>query len=344
MKLRGFSINQFDSLVRFNEKVFPIRDNVAEFIKYNFYFNPTKHESGENIILAEDDNGAIIGQFFLMHTFFYFNGKKYKGFWGIDYIVDELYRGTNTGSVLARRALKNEHYFTVGSSEISTKIHLALKQRIIGSIIKYIRLNSAFTILKFLIKAPQKELKSYHFPDSIRTSKGDFKRVFNSDEIISENGYWNSDSLEFIRDKKYIDWRFFFYHDKYFVYKYSSDNDNKDPLPVFFVVRPVCWKNVNCLLLVDFRYNLDADFCFDEITRATVKLMKSTKLSAIITGSSVYKHKRQLNWKLFLSFGEKMHVITKFITDFENEAYVPDRLVLTFADCDCDYYFGNKKW
>jgi hypothetical protein len=344
MKIIDYKQDKFDSLLKFNGRVFPFRDKISEYLEYNFKSNPVRHDSVENIIIAENEEGEIIGQFLLIHTFFFYSGIKHKGVWGVDFIVDEAYRGSYAGSVLAKKVLRTQNYFTIGPSEISQRIHLALKQKIIGSIIKYIRLNSVFSILKFLIKTPARELYTYNFPDQVTTQNGRFKRVFNSDGIGTDTGCWNSATLEFSRDSKFLDWRFFYYPGKYFVYQYFSLSNHENYLPVYFVVRPVQWKNVNCLLLVDYRYNLENERCFNAIINATVKLMKATNLSAIIACSSIRKHKKVLNRNMFFAFGEKMHILTGFKTNGEEDPVTNHKILLTFADCDCDYYFGNKRW
>jgi len=342
MKIRCFDKNDFNALVQFNEKVFPLRDKIDEFIKYNFIENPFDSKAWNKLLIAVNEREEIEGQFLLLPSIFFFKGIKYPAFFGMDYIVDNINKNSIIGSILAKKAFKSENYITVGLSDISLKIHRALKQKIIGDIIKYIRFTSIFSIFRFVFASQPKDVSSFSFPEIIKISPGKFTRVFNAVEITAKDDFWNFDTMEFIRNEEFINWRFFHYPDKYFVYKYVSYSNIKTLKPTYFVVRPVIWKNVNCLLLVDYRYKFETDFHFDEILKASIQIMKKNNFAALIAGCSIENNKRKFYRKLFFPYGAKMHIVSKFdLAAYETNT---ENIMLTFADGDGDYYFGNKKW
>jgi hypothetical protein len=50
-----------------------------------------------------------------------------------------------------------------------------------------------------------------------------------------------------------------------------------------------------------------------------------------------------LKKKLYFPYGNKMDIVTNFnVNSLINN--VNNSLMVTFADSDCDHYFGNKKW
>jgi hypothetical protein len=340
MEIKHFKKENLSALVEFNKKMYPMRNKIEESIKYRFFDNPTVSQPWEYSIIAENGNGEIIGQYLLMPSLFYFQANKYKALWGMDYIVDETHRKSSIGAFLAKKATTESHFGFVNGK--SLKILTGLHEQNIGSLVKFIRLNSLFLALKFIFKTEPKDLSKIKIPPSIKTKKGVFNRIYNPDEIISHEGFWNEDTLEFIRDEEFLRWRFFYYADKYFVYKYSQNNNNGSVKPTYFIVRPVVWKNVNCLLLVDYRYDMNSRNHFKEIIKATIKFMRKTNLAATITGSSLTRNNFLLKKKMFFPFGTKLSIVTNCLSNIKLEKHF--KIMATFADADTELYYGNRKW
>jgi len=341
--IRKIENKDIPKLINYNTKTFNDRDKVEESIFYRFNYNPFITNSNCEILIVEDENKNIVGQALLMPTEFFYNGNVYPAYWEMDYVVDESFRGF-AGVVLAKEALKVKNHFGMGLTNVSLAMHLAFGTKITGYMTKYLRLNNIFSIFRFLFINKKYKEKTFIFPKFINGIDGKFVRIYNPEEIISNDGYWNADLIEFSRCRKFIYWRFFHYKDKYFVYKYFPDKKVVEEKPTYFVVRPIVWEKVNCLLLVDYRFSINHVEMFDEIIKSTLNLTRKLKMAAVITGCSLPSLNRKLRKKWFFKFGDKLVVVTKFFNNKENPDLKKDTILVTFADSDCDFYYGNDRW
>lgn len=341
MNIRKFEDKDFITLVDFNNTVYTKRDKVEESIIYRFFKHPYIGKTENQIFIAEDSNKKIVGQILVLPSEFMLEGKIYPAFWGMDFFVNIENRHSLTGVILVNKLKELKYFFGIGLTENSLTILNAFNYKIIGYMPKYIRINNVFSLLRCFLSNKNKPLSNYIFPDSIKIDKNEFVRVFDSQEIISKDGYWNKNLIEFTRSKDFIDWRYFYYPDKYIVYKYKSDVNSK---PTFFVVRPMIWRNLNCLLLVDYRFDIKDSKMFAQILKATVKLAGRLKISATITGCSLPSGNVSLRKKWFFKFGQDMEIATKFPAENNDINPHVDKVLVTFADSDCDFYYGSDKW
>lgn len=334
MKIRKVEESDFASLVEFNQNIYIKSDGIEESLNYRFFINPHNVKSHESII-ALNENDKIIGQILLMCSKFRYNGNTETAVWGMDYVVDELYRGSPAGTVLCKKALKVEFHFGVGLTETSMAIHKVFGENIIGSVCKYIRLTGPFSFVKFIFpRLNNKYIIEY--PEEIEIKDSRFVKVIDPAEINSKLGFWNDNILEFVRDTAFLKWRYFYYPDKYLVYKYISKNNKEDIISTtFFVARPIVWKNVNCLLLVDYRTSCDKDFF--KIISATKELAKKLKVSAVITGCSFSGYKKILKRTLFLKFGTNLEIVSNYKEYSDRNSFDKDNILVTFGDSDCDF-------
>jgi hypothetical protein len=344
MIIRKFEEKDYISLVDFNNIAFKRRDKIEESIKYRFYQNPFSINKTSEILIAKDDEEKIIGQIMVMPSEFIYEDKVYPAFFGMDYFVDLNARNSLAGVILANKYLKLEDNFGIGLTDKSLAIVKAFNVKLIGYMEKYIKLNNVFSIFKFLLGTKLKTQSHFIFPININIKDGKFIRIFNPEEIISKDGYWNRQLIEFSRSRDFINWRFFYYPEKYIVYKYISDISGNNPRPVYFVVRPIIWKNVNCLLLVDFRFNLADSKMFDKILKSAVKISRKLNMAATITGCSLPSCDANLKKELFFKFGRKKEIVSRFQVERDNNNSNGDRILVTFADSDSDFYYGDNKW
>lgn len=344
MIIRKFEEKDYQSLVDFNNKAFKIRDKIEESIRYRFYQNPFTNNKTSEILIAKDDKEKIIGQIMVMPSEFSYEDRVYPAFFGMDYFVDLNARNSLAGVIIANKYVNLKYNFGIGLTDKSLAIVKAFNVKIIGYMGKYIKLNNAFSLFRFLAGAKLRAQSNFTFPVNINIKDGEFNRIFDPEEIISKYGYWNRNLIEFTRSRDFIKWRFFYYPDKYIVYKYTSDILENDPFPVYFVVRPIIWKNVNCLLLVDFRFNVADINMLSKILKSTVKISRKLKMAATITGCSLPSCEMKLKKELFLKFGREKEIVTKFQFEGNNNDSQRDRILVTFADSDSDFYYGNNKW
>jgi len=335
IKVDRIKTKDIPELIKFNKRVYPKRDKIEECISYRLLKNPFSQELFSYISRIEDN--TIIGQFILMPTQFKFKNEIKDAFWGMDYIVDEEYRGSIAGVNLCKKAIKENLHFGI-VTDVSLKMHLIFNEKIIGKVTNFIKIHSLLHLVKLITKNT-KQIQ-YNFPDKIKTDNTIFHKVKNPEEIKSDNGYWNGDKiLEFSRNYDFLKWRFFNY-DKYSVYK-MQDNSS-DAKSVYFVIRPIIWKNLNCFLLVDYRLNSNNDFKI--ILNAVNKLSRLNKVAATITGSTLDSLNKELKKKWYFPFGKKMAIVTNFKEIFSDNKINNDKVMVTLADSDfANYYYGNKK-
>jgi len=50
-----------------------------------------------------------------------------------------------------------------------------------------------------------------------------------------------------------------------------------------------------------------------------------------------------LKRNLFFRFGEKMEIVTNYSEIF-SESKTSRPIMVTFADSDCEHYYGDQKW
>lgn len=339
MLIRKINDSDIPALIQFNKEAYPDRNATEESVNYRLFRNPYYSGSHETLIAVEGNE--IIGQIMMMPTEFRHGGKKYCGYWGMSYFVNESFRGTPAGTILCKRATKIEHHFGLGFSEQSLKIHLVFREKIVGYMAKMIRINNIISVVKS-VRHNFHSKYDFLFPAEIESNENRFIKINHHDEIRHQNGFWNNDVLEFIRDKKFMEWRFFYYPGKYFFYK-LIDSSAGSKNPVYFVVRPIVWKRMNCLLLVDYRFNLDNPDEFANIINAVNKLSSDLNLAASITGCSLPGLLPVLKKNRFYEYGKRSEVVTGYNLS-RGFSSMDDTVFVTFADSDNDFYYGDDKW
>ncbi|MFH0735703.1 MAG: hypothetical protein V1773_13940 [bacterium] len=344
MKIRRIENLDIDDLIKFNQSIYPKRNMFDESIKFKLLHNPENKNLCHQSLIVTNEKEEIIGQILMMPSICRYNGKNLIVYWGMDYIVEDKYRGTAAGVLLCKKALKVDCHFGVGLSKTSLSMHKIFGEINIGYLYKYIRLTNLFSIINFIL--PKKNIKNnIEYPDKIKHKDNLFLRVIDPSEIVSNCGFWNENLLEFSRDVEFLKWRYFHYENKYLVYKLvlpKNIPNNSDQLTSFFVARPIIWKNVNCLLLVDYRISCDEHFT--KILKATIILARTLKLSAIITGCSLKSQIPMLSKNLFFKFGKKMDIVSNYNKFYKGNSINKDKVFITFGDSDCDFYYGNNKW
>lgn len=333
-----------EDLIDFNRRVYPNRKGIRESILYKLSASEHSLPKGNTgyFKIATNKEGRIIGQFQRIPCRYYLDGAKADAFWGMDYIVEEESRGTAAGVFLAKDALKDPH-FGMGLSPISYKIHLLLGEKCIGEYRKYIKFKSFLSLIKFGLIISTKELvrlrnvKPNSVPERIKVNKHTiYTRIDDLGDLE-----WSPEPnkrIEFDRDNGFIKWRFGTFRETFICYALWSDRD----YVAYFVCRYVVWKGGLFLLLVDYRYG---DGYFESLIKATCKLLAKTKALGIITLSSYFEADSALKHRGFWRFGTNGKIVTNIKHEFSQEEIEQRRAVMvTFADSDADFFYGNKEW
>lgn len=187
MRIRRLTTEGFDQFLKFNQEFNPNRNDVFERFKFQILENPLLEDKiTPTILVAYNEDGAIIGQHLHNPFEYHFKGERFKGFYGFDFFVPENYRNQGIGSAIARQA-KSEFYphFGVGVSEVSQRIQLSLGNRIIGYLFTYVWTGNVLSPIKFGLKQLFKikhfdntnTTDSFNFPNRIRVGNYQFHQV-----------------------------------------------------------------------------------------------------------------------------------------------------------------------
>ncbi len=336
MIIRKIEDKDIKDLITYNLKTFSERDNIEKTFNYRFNSNPcNKDSANESLVVLNTDNN-IIGQALMMPSKLGYEGQVYPVVWGMDFFVDKSFRGL-AGTLLIKKAIEVGNHFGVGLSNTALQVHLYFGEYIAGYLNRYFRLTSLRGLLNTPFNRKPGKIRSYKFPEELKIRGGKFIRVHNPAEIASEEGNWNSELAEFIRNEEFINWRFFSDKNKYYVYKYSSNKGMDDMKPVYFAVHPIVYRRLNCLLLTDYRFSCQRKDMFIKILNAAAKLAHMNKIATTFTGCSLPQLDRTLRKNFYLRLGRKMVIITNF------QNLKKDSILVTFADSDIDFYYLSNQ-
>jgi hypothetical protein len=342
MKIKKIEKTDIPTLIEFNHRMYPKRDKIQESVIFQFFMSPLANKYSENLI-AVNEKDEIIGQILMMPNKFRYREDEGVAFWAVDFIVIPEQRGSLAGILLPKQAVKLKHHFGVGVADTALAIHKRFGEEVVGYFSKFIKLTGLFSFLKFLFPPENKSL-FFTFPDEVTVKDSRFIRVQDAREIISDKGFWNNQVLEFARDIEFLQWRYFHLQNKYFIYKLVLISGKKvlDSPTSYFVVRPIIWKKVPCLLLVDYRVSHHEYFTL--ILKAVTRLARNIRLPAVITGCSLPSLIKIMARNYFFKFSGKSVIVTNYKNFIRDNSHDNDNILVTFGDSDCDFYFGNSKW
>lgn len=331
----------YSYFVDFNRSVYPHRRQIENSLKYRMSQNPYADDEFDNVILTKEDD-IIIGQAIKMPSVFIYKNIVQASYWTMDYFVDPESRNSLAGLSIALEAVKLKNHFAIGLTPESLAIHTALKEKMIGYMYKFYRIENYFkAFFQYFSIKKKKQINAGAAPDEIKVKDSVFLRVTDPKDIVSGEGFYNKDILEFTREEKFLRWRFFHHHDKYLVYRIKN-GDNETLLTNYFVVRPMIWKKMRALLLVDYRFPVTDPEIFSLILSALKKLSGSINASVTVTGCTLPGLFPVLNMAGFRSFGNKMSIVTNFKNIFNANNNEQDELFITYADSDCDFNYGDN--
>lgn len=331
MEIIEFQKKYFDALVSFCERHYPNKKNIQKELYYNLFVLPKNSEGyRKNLLIL--DNGKIIGIQLYIPTQVFLEGNYKETLWGYNTLVEPAYRKTEAGLELILHTNKLKG-FGCGLSEINKKIQIKLKNKFIGQSYLFIHFNIYFYkvfLNKFnlLLKQPE----NFIFPTQIHEVANTYKQVMNVEDLnILNNGYWNKDQLntDFIRDREFIKRRFILHYKKYYIYQSATNDVNQY---AYLVVRPVLYKGINSLILVDYRFNINTPHLFNSILDATSRLSLQLKIPLVLTRCSVSKLNQELKRANFRKIGKGAEIVT-------NEKKATETMV-TVADSDSEIVFS----
>ena len=186
------------------------------------------------------------------------------------------------GAALAFRTFKNfRPFFTIGATEVSDKLWLSLKARIIGNLDYFIWVRSPFIPINMLrnILFKGQSLK-VSFPEILNCGNFTFK-ICTSPPTHWKDSSWRGNTLQFARSHDFIKWRFFENERPYYFYMLDSPG-----LGTYFVCRTIMKRSLKILMIVYYRVSDEDSDGFEGILNAAKKLARAGKHDIIFTVSS----------------------------------------------------------
>ncbi len=328
MKIVPFTNKLWTSIIAFNKKSFPLRKGVEASFEDRFFKNPYSDSSAKSKFIVADDT-EVLGQFLVMSTRFHYLDATYDGVWGMDFFIDEKLRGQKKGHLLAAPAISETNYCVMGLSQASEALHQKYGCKELAKAVRFIRPTGWSSLASFLFYNNNFKREEVNYPSRLSIKKQIISRVFTSDQL-PDQAYWSVKTLEWDRSKAFLEWRFFTYQNKYAVY-WSQDQS------FYFVVRKIRWRNINCLLLVDYRYRDAEDF--QSIYQLSLKIAAKIKAVAVIALSSIESEQDYLKANFNKRFAEPIPVMTTTA-----EVFSAKQVLVTPADSDFDTFYGDNVW
>ena len=273
MECRQVCQADIELLAKYNERMFPQRGAfVTKYIK--FLFSKAEYEYLNSVVI--DNNGEIQGQNIASSMQFFYNGEMFDGVWGMDLIINEELRKEAYGlDLMALYRKKHKNRFSTGAGPVAVKIHLALGNKWLGEIRKYIGVVNLLGLTTSFLRGVVSPNK---FPQSVKVKDSIFTRR-SVEEVEWRNTPFNNTLWEPARDNSYMRWRFSDKLHEYAIYR-NMKNDN------YFVLRTIVKKGITALVLVDFRCNMQCEEDVELMLRTVKIIMRKMWLAILICGSS----------------------------------------------------------
>ncbi len=342
LKIIQLSQYEYDDYIIFNRKIYPERNDIEKRFKFIFIDNPFVKDKEKPDCYIAKSGSEIIGQVKLLRQAFLLNDDIQDCYFGCDFYVNGINRKGGLGGFLAVKAI-NEHqpHFAIGTSDIAEKIHLALKEKNIGHLYKFLYFSSIKGICKYFLinrlNFKSKESKTeVIFPEEIFIEKKKFSKAKVDDNI--NYSFRSNNLVEFLRNTDFIKWRYFSFKDKYHLYYMKGDIDSP---AIWFVCRITKWKGLNILVLVDYRACFRNNTDFKRIIKAVKKVAGMNKLDGIFTTSSLKNSDKILSHNAFIKIGS-LNILTNAKINYdEDKINKRDFILATMADSDYDFNFAN---
>lgn len=275
------------------------------------------------------ENGVIYGCTTAVYTRLNASGEEKVAYWECNTIVDKATRGKGIGRLLYQAMNEFSDRFSVGFTEAAWRIQPLLIHNF--KKIKPVRVyvSVGFYALASMLNFFSQRRKVLKVPSLISFRGYLFEKVNTIADLehISQCGYWQDDSIEFVRDLDFLKRRFVDIYREYTIYKGIEDGQ----LFGYFVMRRTAVRGVDMLSLVDYR--LTDLRLFKRISKAMAHIAESNKIGMFITLTS-----QELPFISFSPFtvrlSKKLFAATS-LPDINSDS----KILITSADSDLDFVY-----
>lgn len=281
IKIIQYASSYHDDLYKYIEKRYPNRPKA-----YIDYCLNALADNIQGALLCLNEQAEIVGCNLCFPTKALINGGERYIAWGHDTIIDDDYRG-DAGMMLMLES-QSLPLFGMGLSTVNRKIQKILGTTFFDEIVVYFRLNCHFIryIFRFLMRRGTDSI-SFHNPDRIQVGGQTFEEIKDASDLkIPNGGYWwkGKVNIDFIRDYDYLSRRFINNFNKYYLYHLLVQEEYDS---CYFVMRPIVYKGVLALSVVDFRYDMDKPEFFSLILKAVARIAKINKIALVLYAANI---------------------------------------------------------
>jgi len=322
VEIKPLQKNEIEKFYTFNRQAYPERKRYKEIIDFWFSKNPEEYRL-TNVLFVD---GKITGQFLHSSMRYYYEGRKNESFWGFDLIIEKEKRKGAYGLDLLQYNMEQfDSEFATGSGPLALKIEIALGYKQIGELKKYINFVNPFFLPLALLRNKRTVLK---YPEEVKFSTNEKFEKVSLDSFSNFTQPFTSNLLEISREKLFIKWRFYNSLYRYTVYKSAKTNS-------YFVLRTITKNHILCMVLVDYRCDLNNRNEFKDIIKAAKEITWKLMIPILITGSSLKCIDDILEENHFKVTGRNRPIISTLSfkerkDDIENRNFT----LITLADSD----------
>lgn len=254
--------------------------------------------------------------------------------WG-NTIISPNHRGKGISKGIYNERNKFKNWLAIGITDIGWKVQLKYVNTFtpLRPINVYIGVNRQIVILslKRIFHISNSSLSAVSFPLKLKINGHDeIRRINNVSEMeIPINGYWTGDDIEFVRDRVFIQKRFFdiYCAERYGIYQYLSNGQCIG----YVILRKTRYKGFDMISLVDYRFHTRKDEL--HAFKVASKIAKLNRIGLVIAFSS----RDYGNSLMPLVFKTKKKV--SCATGYKDYADKFNDVLITSGDSDLDFVY-----
>lgn len=341
IRIIQYSSKYYWELSLYIKKIWP--DRKTEYIDYCLKKTCGSEGDAQHHLLVLNEEDRIVGCHLFFFTKAMIYGKESPVYWGHDTFVDEEYRG-DVGMMLMLEVQSIPH-FGMGLSDVNAKIQRVLKSTFFKELVLYGTVNSFFicSFVRLVMKKKSSCFTCFVHPGQLKMGKWYFDEIKDATVLnIPNRGYWCKGhmDIDFIRDYDYLSTRFFHSFNTYYFYHLLT-RESFDSC--YFVVRPIIYKNMPALSIVDFRYDPEHPEQYSLILKAVDRIAKLNKIGLVLHVTNIGNQKpliKSFCGLTVLSFFPLLLCRTQGIEYIATTScHLPDSATSLVTGADSDYDF-----
>lgn len=320
-----YSLQYREKLTVYLRKKFPHYS--AEYVDYCVNLSFVEEEKGVPSLLVINQHHEIVGCHLYYNTKAKILGCISNVRWGHDTYLDDNYRHKTRFP----RVVSEIDAFGIGLSAINKKIQQHYHILFYDCLYNYVIFNRNI-VLDIIKKVINKQDAEFVAKETLVVNNQIFELAHRVEDLhIPNGGFWckNMVDVDFVRDQEFLNYRFF--NNKVHCYYLYHLLTGKSLDECYFVVRPIFFKGLRALYLVDFRYDLSCPEQLKSLLRATSLLARQNGIGMVLftsCDSTINKYYNSLCWKK-----SPLDMYAKGKLKALKEA----RLFVTASDSDVDF-------